>query len=324
MVSEISYQKNSVFLIGLGAIGMGYDYSDRNSKGISHARAIEKHPDFFCIGAFDLDKEKRFLFEKEYGSKAYSSLKIGLQNSKPDVVILATPTKEHLPTLIEILGSCTPKVILCEKPLTNNSDTGEEFFHLANTAKVPVFVNYFRNSARSTFDIKKAISRKAFVQPFFGVCRYNKGTLNTASHFLNLLELWFGSDFRFEVGEQFPNPYDQSDPNSSGNIFFPKGIISLQPEVNQSNLVLEAQLNFQNGVLSYTNEGENINWIPANGAKISVEDKEKHVIRFQTALKDYQYNVLSQLSRFLDRKPHNLCSLASALDYVVKLTQRKA
>ena len=303
---------------------MDYDYFNRDSMGITHARAIEKHPDFFCIGAFDLDKEKRIQFEKEFTVKTYNSLKIGLQKCKPNVVIIATPTKEHLSTLIEVLVNCTPVVILCEKPLAIDSATGEELLQFASTAKVPVFVNYFRNSAKSTFDIKKYISTGIFKQPFYGKCRYNKGTLNTASHFLNLFELWFGSHFIFKEIDQFPNPHDESDPNLSGELVFPNGVISIQPDLAEPELIFEAQLNFQNGVLFYSEEGEKIRWIPGTESNFPINNQKNPTIEFATSLKDYQYHVLTELSKFLDQKPHNLCNVASALEYVVKLNQREA
>ncbi len=301
---------------------MGYDYSDRNSMGISHARAIEKHPDFFCIGAFDLDEEKSIQFEKEFSVKTFNRLEAGLQECKPDVVIIATPTKEHLLTLIEVLRNCTPLVILCEKPLAIDQKTGESFLQSAAAAKVPVFVNYFRNSAKSTLDIREYISTGVFKQPFYGKCRYNKGTLNTASHFLNLFELWFGSDFIFKMTDQFPNPNDKNDPNVSGELVFPSGVISMQADLSESELIFEAQLHFQNGVLFYSKEGEIIRWIPRAGSYVSVND-HRATIEFATSLKDYQYHVLTELSKFLQEKPHNLCDVASALDYVVKLNERE-
>lgn len=303
---------------------MGYDYSDSNSMGISHARAIEKHPDFFCIGAFDLDKEKSIQFEKQFSVKTFDSLEVGLLECKPEVVIIATPTKEHLLTLIEVLKNCIPLVILCEKPLAIDAKTGESFLKSARAAKVPVFVNYFRNSAQSTLDIKEHISTGVFKQPFYGKCQYNKGALNTASHFLNMFELWFGSDFIFKMTDQFPNPNDKSDPNVSGELVFPGGVISIQPDLFEQELIFEAQVNFENGVLFYSNEGEIIRWIPRAGSYLSLNDHRNSTIEFATSLKDYQYHVMTELSKFLHDKPHNLCDVASALDYVVKLTQREA
>ena len=303
---------------------MGYDYSDGNSMGISHARATEKHPDFFCIGAFDLDKEKSIQFEKEFSVKTFNSLEEGLQKCKPDVVIIATPTKEHLSTLIEVLMNCTPLVILCEKPLAIDSTTGEAFLQSARAAKVPVFVNYFRNSAQSTLDIKDHISTGVFKQPFYGECRYNKGALNTASHFLNLFELWFGSDFIFKKADQFPNPNDKNDSNLSGELVFSNGIILMQPNLSEPELIFEAELNFQNGVLLYSEEGEIIRWIPRAGSYVSLNDQRNSTIEFATALKDYQYHVLTELSKFLHEKPYNLCDATSALEYVIKLNQREA
>jgi predicted dehydrogenase len=323
LVYEISYQKNSVFLIGLGAIGMGYDYFNRDSMGITHARAIEKHPDFFCIGAYDLDQEKRIQFEREFAADSYYSLREGLQKFEPDVVIIATPTKQHLSTLVEVLSYCTPSVILCEKPLTIDSATGKEFLQFASNAEVPVFVNYFRNSTQSTFEIRDRISSGIFRQPFFGECRFNKGTLNTASHFLNLFELWFGPNFVFNRIDQFPNPFDESDPNLSGELVFPQGVISMQPDLAESELIFEVQLTFQNGVLFYSQEGKSIRWTPRALGGAFINDQNNPKIEFGESLNDYQYNVLTELSKFLDGKPHNLCKASSSLDYVMKLTHRE-
>ncbi len=310
-------------MIGLGGIGMGYDYFNRDSMGITHARSIEKHPDFFCIGAYDLDKEKRIQFEKEFAVESFSSLKEGLQKFEPDVVIIATPTAQHLSTLVEVLSYCTPSVILCEKPLTVDSTTGNEFLRFASNANVPVFVNYFRNSAQSTFEIRDRISSGIFRGPFFGECRYNKGTLNTASHFLNLFELWFGSNFVFNRIDQYPNPFDDKDPNLSGELVFPQGVISMKPDLAESELIFEAQLTFQNGVLFYSQEGKNIRWIPRIGSETFINDQNNPKIEFEASLNDYQYNVLTELSKFLAGKPHNLCKASSSLDYILKLTQRE-
>ena len=52
-------------IIGLGQIGMGYDYKLVNKSVIyTHAHAIEKHPKFNLIGGVDNSEEKKILFEK--------------------------------------------------------------------------------------------------------------------------------------------------------------------------------------------------------------------------------------------------------------------
>ena len=48
----------SVLLLGLGQIGMGYDYDAAdNTLVLTHARAFFEHPAFVLSGGIDIDAE---------------------------------------------------------------------------------------------------------------------------------------------------------------------------------------------------------------------------------------------------------------------------
>ena len=46
-------------IIGLGNIGMGYDYNQYNKSFLSHASSIYHHKDFKLECAADTDKKKK-------------------------------------------------------------------------------------------------------------------------------------------------------------------------------------------------------------------------------------------------------------------------
>ena len=51
-------------VIGLGKIGMMYDYDDKKSS-LSHSQSINKHPHFFLSGAIDSSSAQRNKFFKK-------------------------------------------------------------------------------------------------------------------------------------------------------------------------------------------------------------------------------------------------------------------
>ena len=65
----------SAILIGLGSIGMEYDYDAENGEYIlTHANALNEHPSFSLIGGVDISLRNRKDFEHKYHKLAYSSI----------------------------------------------------------------------------------------------------------------------------------------------------------------------------------------------------------------------------------------------------------
>ena len=83
----------SCVIIGLGKIGMGYDYDLTGSHVIyTHARGIVKHPKFQLVGAVDVCAKQRERFEKHYLLPTFNDPELALGKLQPDVVVIATPT----------------------------------------------------------------------------------------------------------------------------------------------------------------------------------------------------------------------------------------
>ena len=55
----------SCILIGLGSIGMMYDYYD-DSCVLTHAQAIHQSSGFMLVAGIDSDIEKRLMFQKKF------------------------------------------------------------------------------------------------------------------------------------------------------------------------------------------------------------------------------------------------------------------
>ena len=80
-------------IIGLGQIGMGYDFAHVSDSVIyTHAKALSLHTAFELVGGVDPSKVQRSLFEEQYGLQSYSSIADALEENIASVVVIATPT----------------------------------------------------------------------------------------------------------------------------------------------------------------------------------------------------------------------------------------
>lgn len=92
-----------------------------------------KHVKCYAIASRDLGRAKEFA--KKYGvKKAYGSYEELVQDSKVDLVYIATPHSEHY----QNMKLCIEygKAVLCEKAFTANAEQAEEIFRLAKEKEV--------------------------------------------------------------------------------------------------------------------------------------------------------------------------------------------
>ncbi len=139
-------KSHSCLIIGLGQIGMGYDYALDTHYVYTHARAFSMHDGFDLLGAVETDAGKRKLFEYRYKRPSYETVEEALSVEQPDVIIIAVPTSEHFVSIKNILSNSRPKVILCEKPLAYSLEEAEQLLNLCESNSVELYVNYIRRS----------------------------------------------------------------------------------------------------------------------------------------------------------------------------------
>ena len=175
----------SCLVVGLGNIGMEYDLKSNHIQ--SHCKAINIHKGFYLAGAVEKNKLKRVIFEKKFKKPAFKSCKSALKKICPEIIIISSSTKTHLPILKEILSIHKPKVIVCEKPMGINFSHSLKILSICKKNRIKLYVNYVRLSDPGIIKLKNI-----FKKPIEGLVLYSRGTLNNASHFLNTLQFWFG------------------------------------------------------------------------------------------------------------------------------------
>ncbi len=76
-------------VIGLGKVGMGYDYNKSKNNFInSHSQSINLNKSFILSAGVDLVKRRRSNFEKKFNKPTYKSISQAIKKVKPKLVVI--------------------------------------------------------------------------------------------------------------------------------------------------------------------------------------------------------------------------------------------
>jgi len=305
----------SVLVVGLGQIGMGYDLSLDPDKCIySHARAFSLHPAFELVGAVDPSSENRRSFELHYGKPSHADLADAIGSHRPRVVVIAAPTVAHAELIGPVLQSSGVSSILCEKPLAYSLGDARKIVKDCCDAGVALFVNYMRRVDTGVLEVKRRIDDGVIAAPVKGNVWYSKGFLHNGSHFFNLLEFWLGAFVSAKVIDKGRN-WGSDDVEPDVHVEFERGKAVFRSAWEESFSHYTIELLSPSGRLRYEQGGSCIQWQGTvkhprlNG--YTVLQAEPTII--ENSMARSQWQVADQLARYLDGRRHSLCSGAQAL-----------
>jgi len=184
--------KINVALIGLG----NAFYRKDKFKNYTHSNSLRQFKkNFKLIYAIDPIKKKRKIAENLFGCKTHYNLSI-LKNKKIDLLVISTPTYNHLTNLLKTLHILEkpPKAVLIEKPAGLTIQQTVKIKETCRKKQVFVFVNYFRDFENKLSKIKKIFNSnsKAYVE-------FSGNYQNNASHFISLFLIFFGKPKKIEI-----------------------------------------------------------------------------------------------------------------------------
>jgi predicted dehydrogenase len=309
----------SVVIIGLGAIGMGYDL-DLIDTVHTHAKAFQTHDDFYLVAGIDSNFENRGAFERKYKCKSFSSISSALSKVQPDIIVIATPTKAHYSNVKEAVSKSNPILILCEKPISYSLDEAREMILLCKNNNTKLLINYIRRSDPSNIKIKEMIDNGMIRTPIKGVVWYSKGLLHNGSHFYDLLKHWFGpltSDRIINNGRKINNLDFEPDINinfSGVSIFF---LAANEEFYSHYTIELITPL----GRLRYDEGGNKVIWNQAVNSKTVpgykfLSNTSKTI---PTNMNYYQLNVVNSIYNFLNGENTELCLASDELQTMIDL-----
>lgn len=188
----------NVALIGLGKIGFEFDKGKKDISYLTHYSAIKNTKGLELILAIDNNKKNREEFEKHTNVKAISLNQLSNQDLKIDLFIISTPTQTHF-QIIEFISLFKPKLILCEKPLSLSIRETKNIIRLCSSKGIDLVVNYFRRYEESALILKDFLKNTSY---FRVIVFYSNGVINNGSHFIDLINFWFGNPKEIKLKSQ--------------------------------------------------------------------------------------------------------------------------
>ena len=184
-------KKINYAIIGCGNIAGNYKIKSNFKGCFTHADAMSKvYNPFVCI---DKNIKKAITFKKKFHFNFYSQSVDFLKKNYAEVIIIASDTNSHFKLIQRIcLFKKKPKLIICEKPFTEKFSQALKSSKLLKSKNIRLIVNYTRRWDKNCNNIIRKIKNKEFGDFKAGYCVYNKGIMNTASHFIDIFLDMFG------------------------------------------------------------------------------------------------------------------------------------
>ncbi len=313
-----------VAIIGLGQIGLLSDMALAPEEHVyTHARAFSQHPGFDLVAAVDGDPERRRQFEETYNVKAFDHIGEELGRLSPDVVAIAVPTSAHVAVLRQVLQVSSPRVILCEKPLSYDIEEARSIVSMCGQAGAALYVNYVRRADLAVRRIKSLIESGDISLPLKGVAWYSKGLFNNGSHFIDLLEHWLGPAQSFLITGQ--GPEWTVDPEPDVQLQFEGGQIQFLAAKEKDYSYYMIELISGRGRLRYDLGGEYVTWqaaVPSTtAAGYTVLETIPEV--FGNDLAHIQWHVADQLNEAMHQRSTSICTGNEALNTIEFLNSIK-
>ena len=235
--------KYKALVVGLGQIGMEYDYDESpDSENLiqSHAQALSTHPSFELAGGVDTRLGQREDFSKKFKRPSYENVDDALLSGSFDIIIIATNTGSHLEICNAVLTQCEPKLIVLEKPLAYSAEESLAITNLSQFTGVPIAVNYFRAYEPVLLDLCKQLQSGLLGFPLTAVVRYTNGMINNGSHWVQYISSFMGKLNAVTLGSYVLVP--SGDFDGEVKISFENGMAYFIPFVYLEYYLLEIEI----------------------------------------------------------------------------------
>lgn len=180
-------------IVGCGNVAGGYDLRGAKREVWTHAKAYELTPGVELAGAIDASATAARKFGQTWRIPfSGTELIPALKKIKPDLVSICSPTDTHVPIIKELCRAGV-RAVLCEKPIAYDLRAAEQTVDLCEKANVLLAVNYQRNWDRQSNRLGEAIRQGEFGRTELIRVLYSKGLVHNGSHFVSLLNRWFGN-----------------------------------------------------------------------------------------------------------------------------------
>lgn len=123
--------------------------------GISHLSILGAHPDVQIVGVCDTSKIVSEVLEKYSGFECFTDYLKMVEQTKPDAVFVAVPTKFHYKMVKDLLER--GKHVFSEKPFCLNPQESKELVDIAKSKKLINQVGYHNKFVGTFQEVKRIV-----------------------------------------------------------------------------------------------------------------------------------------------------------------------
>lgn len=248
---------NRVGIVGAGRIAAGFD-APGDAQTLTHANAVFKEKRLELVGFWDLDPAAAHNAAQKWSAQHFVQLN-DLLHTKCDLIVVATPDHAHEDNLRSI-ANCTehqPRLVICEKPLTQNLASAQSIVELYAERKIPLLVNFQRRFDSTVRQLKQRIDNGSLGKTLGGVVWYSKGTKHNGSHAIDLLRFLFGEPQTL-AAHSWRKDFTEDDPIVAGHLAFDRFSVALVPGDESHFSLFEIDLLFEKARYRFTHSGLNL------------------------------------------------------------------
>lgn len=185
----MSFKRARVLLVGCGNIAGGFDMArPSDAWPLTHAGAYRRHGGFELSACIEPDVERRAAFAQHWNIEKHAASfnELAAKTGDFDVISICSPTAFHHQHLEEALR-LSPRLIFCEKPLTNSIERSRQWVHACAAQRVQLVVNYTRQWDPAVQALLEELEADQWGAIRSIACFYNKGVVNNGGHLIDLL-----------------------------------------------------------------------------------------------------------------------------------------
>ena len=271
--------KYKTLVVGLGKIGMMYNFSAVKKNYSNHCDVFRSEKIFELSGGVDIDKKKRKIFDKKFNIPSFESLTRANISLKPDIIVLSVPTFKFENIFKEIYSKrIKPLIFILEKPGGFNSQKLQFFLKYCKKNNINLIMNYTRNFSSRLNKISKFLSKKKLGKLKKIEIIYKKGVYNSCSHYLSFINNFFKLDkIRIIKKENFFKGNQDYFGNVSLKSTFDLNLLFTKHKHERINII------GSKGRLSYITEKNQVNYLISKKKtmiKCDFDKDQKNMINF--------------------------------------------
>lgn len=305
-------------IIGLGQIGLMYDFDSRRERPSAHAQAYNLHPKINLVCAADNNiGQKNFLHQVAKNVEFYQDMHDMLKECPVDILSICTPASNHLSVIVSALQGVAPKIIFCEKPLVTDLTQAMQLQEILKKSNCLLIPNLSRRWNSGMGRIREHILSGMYGELQKVHVRYTRGIYNTGAHLFDLLRWWIGSIEYVGVVEKVPTSSEcNGEPTFTFNFRMNNNIIGFAEAFNDEQYyMVEIDLYFSQGKIEFRNSGNDVFYYQVAEHHLFTGFKSLHLERHERNLlaEANLGNAVEHLVRVLDCVEQPICTLEDGL-----------